>query len=231
MRGGRGPPRGGFANKQVRFADSPATEQKVDPFSRSSSPATINPFDTVAVTSSSSPLEQEDLASTPAQDQPRSYHHFPGPSQDQIDPCDNDGTTRSASEEPAAYSPPAPLGEEGGEGRDENVCELEKDMLLAFEEQEKSSAATSLSSPRPLRYSAEPLHPPIDQDRDRGERSHLRSADLGYGPRLHHLDQSGKELHDHEQEHEVVAGVMREEDDDNGNREREREQRGEKRRP
>jgi hypothetical protein len=34
----------------------------------------------------------------------------------------------------------------GGESEEENVSELERDMLLAFEEQDKSSSATPNSS-------------------------------------------------------------------------------------
>ena len=227
VRGSKGTPRGGLA-KQVRFADPPATEQKVDPFSGSSSPAAMNPFDTVAAASFCSPPGQEDWPSTPAEDQPHSDH---GLSEAQIDPCDNDRTRRSASEEPAPYSLPHPLGEESSEGRDESACELERDMLLAFEEQEKSSAATSLSSTLSLHRSAEPLHPVTDQDRDRDETSHFTSAELGYSPRLRRLDQSVKEPHEQEQVHKVVAGVTEdeEEEDDDDDGDGEREQRGEKR--
>ena len=49
---------------------------------------------------------------------------------------------------------PALLEKDGGGGSERNVSELERDLQLAFEEQEKLSA-TSPSFPRPRR-SAEP---------------------------------------------------------------------------
>ena len=49
----------------------------------------------------------------------------------------------------APHSLPKPLDEDGGGESEENVSELEMDMLLAFEEQEKSSSATAPSSARP----------------------------------------------------------------------------------
>lgn len=61
-----------------------------------------------------------------------------------------------------SYTLPQPLDENGGGGSEGNVSDLERDMELAFGEQEELSA-TSPSSPRPRR-SAEPSHSQIDQD-------------------------------------------------------------------
>lgn len=110
------------------------------------------------------PLEQEGLASTPMQGQPYSYYHPPGSSQDQISQYGDSGTTGGVLDEAAPHTLPQPLGENGRGGSDENASELEKDMLLAFEEQEKSSSAPTPSSRHPQCHSAEPLHPQIDPE-------------------------------------------------------------------
>ncbi len=73
----------------------------------------------------------------------------------------------------------------------EGVSELERDVLLAFEEQEKSSSATTSSSPRPPRPSAEPSHPRIDQTHDQNGTSYGRLEELGYGSPLDSQDQEG----------------------------------------
>ena len=122
------------------------------------------------------PLEQEGLASTPAQAQPHSRRRSPKSSQDQTSPHGDDGTTRSASEEPARQPLPTLLEKDGEGGSGGNASGLERDMQLAFEAQEELSAA-SPSSPRPRR-SAEPPHPRIDQDRDQG-----RLEELGHSSR------------------------------------------------
>jgi hypothetical protein len=49
------------------------------------------------------------------------------------------------------------LDKEGGGGSDDNVCDLERDILLAFEEQEKLQSAAAPSSPGPRRRSTKPL--------------------------------------------------------------------------
>jgi hypothetical protein len=65
-----------------------------------------------------------------------------------------------------------PLDEDGGGGSEGNVSELERDMLLAFEEQEKSSSATAPSSPQPPRRYTEQSHPRIDQEHEQGGTSY-----------------------------------------------------------
>jgi hypothetical protein len=99
------------------------------------------------------------LASTPAQGQPHSRHHPSRTSYSQINQYGDDGTTGGALAEPVSYTLPQPLDENGGGGREKNVSGLEKDLLLAFEEQEKSSSAPAPSSSRPRRPSVEPSHP------------------------------------------------------------------------
>jgi hypothetical protein len=108
------------------------------------------------------PLEQEGLASmpTPTQDL-YSCHHSPGSSQDQIDQHGNDSGP-STSEESMPHTLHASLGKNGeGGSEEENLSELEKDLLLAFEEQDKLSLASAPtpSSPRLGRHSIELPHP------------------------------------------------------------------------
>jgi len=89
---------------------------------------------------------QESLAAfTPVRDCGHSPHH-------QIGKPDNDRNTRRTSEELAPHSPPKLSDEDGGGWSEENVFELKGHLLLAFEEQEKSSSATAPSSPQPVRY-------------------------------------------------------------------------------
>ena len=113
------------------------------------------------------PKAQEGLAaSTPTHDHGHSLHHSPRPPHHQIGQHDNDKNTQSTSEEPAPHSLPKPLDEDGGGESGENVSDLERDMLLAFEEQEKSSSATTLSSPQPpCRYTKQ-SSPQIDREDD-----------------------------------------------------------------
>ncbi|CZR63509.1 uncharacterized protein PAC_13406 [Phialocephala subalpina] len=54
--------------------------------------------------------------------------------------CSPKRRLNSQADEPAPHTLPQPLGENGGGGSDENASELERDMQLASEEQEKSSA-------------------------------------------------------------------------------------------
>jgi hypothetical protein len=97
--------------------------------------------------------EQEGLAaSTPVHDHGHSRYHSPRPLHDRIGQYDNDGNTQRTIEEPGPYTLPKPLDEDGRGESGENVSELEMDMLLAFEEQEKPSSATAPSSARPHRH-------------------------------------------------------------------------------
>jgi hypothetical protein len=101
------------------------------------------------------------------------------------------------------------LDEDGGGGREENVSELERDMLLAFEEQEKSSSSTAPSSPCPHRHSTEPSHPQIDQEHDQSATNYGRLEELGYGSPLGSQDQEEEEP---QEQQEVGVEAMREED-------------------
>ena len=178
--------------------------------------------------------EQEGLAaSTPVHDHGHSRYHSPGPSHDRIGQYDGDGNTQRTSEEPRPHTLPKPLDEDGGGESWENISELEMDMLLAFEEQEKSSSATAPSSARPHRHSTEQSYPRIDQEHGQGGTSHSRLEELGFCSPPRNQDQDEGEPQEQQQQRqqqqqEVAAEAMREEegDDDNG----EREQRGEKRR-
>jgi hypothetical protein len=141
-------------------------------------------------------LEQEGSVSTPtptpAPDQPR---HSQRSSQDQISQHGNDRTMPSASEEPKPYTLPA---------SSENVSELEKDLLLAFEEQDKllSALVPTPSSPRLWHHSIEPSHPQIYGA------STVRLEELGHGSPLRSQDR------EEPQRQEAAAEAMREEDDD-----------------
>jgi hypothetical protein len=160
------------------------------------------------------PLEQEGLAPTLAQDQPCSCRYSPGSSHDQTSPYDN-GTTGSASEEPARQSLPTLLEKDSRGGSRGSASDFEKDLQLAFEEQE-SSSATSPSSLHPRR-SAEPSYLQIDQGHDQS-----RLEELG----------SNSWLRRQEQDKEGPRGQQEQQegrDDDDGNDNREREQQGGKR--
>jgi hypothetical protein len=106
--------------------------------------------------------KQEGLASTPspAQGQPHSLPYSLKPSQDQINRHSNDGTIRHTSEEPGPHSLSTPLNKNNGGGSEEKtVSKLEKDLLLAFKQQEKPSLTPAPNSLRPRRPSTKPLHP------------------------------------------------------------------------
>jgi hypothetical protein len=116
---------------------------------------------------------QEGLTtSTPARDHPPSPYY------------DNDRNTRRTLEEPTPRSLPEPLEEDSGRGSDDNVSELEKDLLPAFEEQEKSASVSPPSSAHPPRCSVEPSHPQIDQVHDKSGTSYGGLEELGYGSPL-----------------------------------------------
>jgi len=119
------------------------------------------------------PLDHEGLASKPAQDQPPSRRHSLGVSQDQTKPHGDNRTTRSASEESAVQSLIVTLDQDGGGESEENASDLERNMQLAFEEQEEL-LATSPSSPGDRSF--ESSQPPIDQDCDRSWSEELRSS-------------------------------------------------------
>ncbi|KAH6690814.1 hypothetical protein BKA61DRAFT_663374 [Leptodontidium sp. MPI-SDFR-AT-0119] len=136
---------------------------------------------------------------------------------------------RSASEESAAQIITLDL--DGGGESEENVSDLERDMQLAFEEQEEL-LATSPGSPG--HRSFESSQPPIDQNCDRSWSEELRSStrlcsqekDME-GPR----EQEQEEIAADEIRHEVLEQDLEqdlEEADDDDESEK-LEQRGEKR--
>ena len=139
-------------------------------------------------------LDHADSAFTPAQDRPPSRRHSLGVSQDQTKPHGDSRTTRSASEESDAEI--ITLDQDGAGVSEEYVPDLERDMQLAFEEQEEL-LATSPSSPHRLPF--ESSHPPVDQDCDRGWSEELRPSSR--------LCSQDKEKEDpREQEQEEMAG-------------------------
>jgi hypothetical protein len=97
------------------------------------------------------PLDQEGLASTPAQ--PHSQHHPLGSPQDQVDQQNNNDGTGGASDEPPPHS----------------ISAVRRERR-----REKSTSVTAPTSPRPRRPSTEPEH-------DRGRPSCGRSEELGRG--------------------------------------------------
>jgi hypothetical protein len=176
--------------------------------------------------------QEGSAASTPAHDHDHghSHHHFPGPPYNQIGQHDDRNTQRT-SEEPAPYSLPKLLGEDSEGGSGENVSDLERDMLLAFEEQEKSSSATAPGFPQPPYRYTEQSSPQIDQEDDQDDTSHGGLDELGYGSPLCKQDRGEEEPQEQQpqqQQQKVVVQAMREEDDDDNDNDG--EQRGEKRR-
>jgi len=170
-------------------------------------------------------LEQEGLASTPtlAQFQPNSYHYPPGSSHDQINQHGNNGTTGGTLDEPAPHSLLTSLDENGGGGsKEENVSELDENLLLAFEEQEKSSSAPAPCTPHPQHRSVEPLHPQIDQEHNQSGTGNVRLEELRNGSSLCSQDKE-----EPQEQQEVTIEAMREGEDDD---KPEREPQGAKRR-
>ena len=113
------------------------------------------------------PEVQEGLTtSTPARD------YLPSPY------YDSDRNTQRTVEEPTPRSLPEPLEEDSSGESDDNVSELEKDLLLAFEEQEKSSVSPPSAAHLP-RCSIEPSHPQIDQVHNQSGTSYGGLEELG----------------------------------------------------
>ena len=165
-------------------------------------------------------------ASILVRDHSHSLHHSPRPPHHQIGQHDNNKITQSISEEPAPRSLPKPLDvDDGGDGG-ENVSELERDMLMAFEEQEKSSSTTALSSPQPPCRYIEQLSSRINQEDNQGNTSHGRLDELGYSSLLREQEYSKEKLQEQHPQHpqhpqqpqqpqqEVAVQAMREEEDD-----------------
>jgi hypothetical protein len=172
-------------------------------------------------------LEQEGLAPTLAQGQPHSRYHSPGPSHKQIGQYDDGGNTQCTSEELRPHTLSKPLDKDSRGRREENISELERDILLAFEEHVKSSSATAPSFPCLHHHSTEPPHLQIDQEYNQSRASYSRLERLRHGSLLSNQDQE-EELQE-QQRQKVTADAM-EEVEDNDSKPEQREQREKRRR-
>ena len=97
-------------------------------------------------------------------------------------------------------TPEEPLDEEGGEWSAENVSDLERDMLLAFEEPEELSSATAPTPPQSPHLYTEQPHPQIDQEHEQREAFHRRIEELGYCSPFRSQDQDKEELEEQQQQ-------------------------------
>jgi hypothetical protein len=96
---------------------------------------------------------------------------------------------RGTLDEPMPHTLPQPLSESGRGRGNENAFKLERDMQLAFKEQEKSSSsALAVNSSRPCRPSIKPPYPQTKQEHDRGRTSCNILEELGHGPRRRNQD-------------------------------------------
>jgi len=150
------------------------------------------------------PLEQEGLASTPAQYQPHSRHSSLGASQDQINLRNDNGARRSAFEEPAPHSLSPTFGEDNGGRMDGNVSELGTDSLLTLQ----------------------PSTSQIDPEHDQGGPSHGGFKGPGHTTPLHSRGQEEDGPQERQQQ-EAALEPIENEDSENGD---DGEQRREKRR-
>lgn len=82
------------------------------------------------------------------------------------------------SKEPLASLLPETLNEDGGEGSKDYFSELEKDLLLTFEEQGKLLSAPAASSLYAPCCSTEPSHAQISQDHEQDATSQGRLEGL-----------------------------------------------------
>jgi hypothetical protein len=153
-------------------------------------------------------LLEESFAPLPTEDQPRSYHGL---------------------EEPMRHPLSTLLGEDGKAERSTNVSELEKDMLLAFKEQEQSSSATAPGSPTPHHHPPKLPLPQLDQEPDQSGNDYGGLERPRNGSLLRNEDPQveAEEAREHQRQ-EVAADTMREIVDDDS--ELERVGQGEKRR-
>jgi hypothetical protein len=170
------------------------------------------------------PMVQEGVTtSTPTQDHCPSLYH-------------DSRNTQCTLEEPAPRSLPELLDKDyGGEGYD-NVSELERDLLLAFEELEESSLATAPNFPQSHRRNIEQSHPRIDQEYEQGRTSSSSLEGFGHGSPLPNQDQDQEEeefyvQQQEQQQQEVAANAIWERvDNSNGDDRQQPEKQGEKRR-
>ena len=119
--------------------------------------------------------------------------------------------------------------DQNGRGGSEEriISEFEKDLLLAFEEQENASLAPALSSPRPHYPSAKSLHPQNDREQNQSGPGCGRLEELKRGTPPRSQDQ-GEEPQKQQQRQEAGREAIREEheDVDNGEHEPQGEERG-----
>jgi hypothetical protein len=101
------------------------------------------------------PLEENYLMPMLAEDD----RHSSGLLQDTFN-YHNHGNTQRSSEEPEADRLHQPSNENRELERGENVSELEKDMLLAFEERDNLSSTNTPNSPHPHHPISQPAPPP-----------------------------------------------------------------------
>lgn len=157
-------------------------------------------------------LEQDSLASTLSQH----YHsgsYSPASPQDQVKQPD-DGNTRTP-EEPVPHMVSKSLDEDVREEMDENGCQLQRELLLAFEEQENPTLAIAPSSTHPHRQSTEPPAAQISQElnqigTDNGGLEELRR---GSALRGQHREEVMEESP--EQRQQVAVNAMQEMEDGN----------------
>lgn len=127
-------------------------------------------------------------------------HHSPRLSQDATKQH-----SYGISEENWADTVPQPSNENGDHEHGEYVSEFEKDMLLAFKEQESLSLANIPNSLHPQNLSSEPAHPQIDQELDQSPTNVARLEEPRHGCSQVELPV--------QQRPEAAVDVMREADD------------------
>lgn len=140
----------------------------------------------------SAPLELEGFGPLPTQDQPRSCQH---------------------SEEPATHHLHIPLEKDGAGDQDVNVSELERDMLLAFEGQQTSSATPLSSQPPQHALKLPPLK--IDLGSDQIGTDYGGSEEPKNESQLHGQDTQGPdEAQGQSPQEGVVEAILEVEDDE-----------------
>jgi len=101
------------------------------------------------------------------------------------------------------------LDENSGGTSDENASKLKKDLLLVFEEQEKSLAIAP-RVPRPHHHPTKPSHPPTDQEHDQSGTGYGRLEELGHFSPLRNQDQ----VEEPQEQQDVDIEAMGEDDYD-----------------
>jgi hypothetical protein len=133
---------------------------------------------------------------------------FPWPSRLRMDQHHNDGNTQRMSEEPIAPLLPKPLNEDGGEEREVDFSELDRDLLPALEEQEKPLSATSPNSLYLPHCYTEPSRAQIGQGYEQGATSQGRLEGLRDDSELCNQDH-GEEKRSEQEQPEGGGGSRR----------------------